>query len=933
MLELLPAIYTLTFTWHLWTATIASTNISVDLSANPLVYNRLRFEHDFLQLLQNFQLPWPTDEKKYTLRLRNETYRNNETREEVVTYYKNNQLDASTLIHDDLVFEALDRTYRTRLFQSTLYTYDNYEDRLRSSDPSVVSDSKCRRDISFLISNLKNITRLKSGEELRGVAMLPELSAFYDAFAAEEPGLLQGNYHWVGHWRSCKDRQVFLLDRSNTSLSTYFRGRYCIASLRSSRWESKIEQRRGYLEKKMYFKYPQQKYDYTRFFRLQVGICLPDSCDSRLINQHSVLQDLHQLATSKLSGPYKSYSLIDLYCLPDESSELRSIHWSGWLWIAFMGTWCLAISAASLYDNYRPEIVKSKRRDVTQKLVYSFSIIKNYNRLVELDSLRADWNKRQTELWDRMYKRKSETSKETSSNSRSRRQAQLNSLIQDTTSAETGTAQRKLRLDELQFLNAFKALAMPMILFAHTGMIFNHLSRFPLEFSAVNKLSFHALGSSVFYVDWFFVVTGFLAAYINFVQKKVENSSLKYWLYTVLHRYWRLAPTYIILFWFTKSLFHNLSSGPSWDYGTNNMTIRSICHRESWLYPFTLTPNLHPLHEECIMPAWYIGCDMQFYLITPFLLVLLHKSPIKGWIVSLAIIISSITLRVYTYMTNPKTDSLELMRPRQDLYMRTSWDMHEAYLYPQYRVSSYLIGLLSGHYTYMVLSGQWKSVLYWADDRPPLGRSNGLRSLWWRRKLRTMTSLLGLQLVLSMTAATWLIMEFYPSALDKQVKYFTAIVYGFDHSFASLGVALVAVTLMLGQFPCLKHWLAHPYFTFITRFNYCAFLIQVEVIYWVLQTCDRVPELSTIEGFKVFALSTLITYSISALLTLILELPAANLERKFLWEVCFPNETKRPKNGAPNQIRPIDSATDAKGCIQLEICNQQPIDRPQNGKG
>lgn len=876
---------------------------------HSLIYTRLRFDDQSATVLQNFQQYYAIDEKKFKIKLQNETYRNNVTKDRTVTYYENRQVDASALTHDDLVFWALDGLYKSRLNPAMIYTYDNPEDRRRSSDPSVVSDSKCSKDLSYLMTNLYNFVRLRLGTDPKGVAMSPELTSFFDATSTEEPGLLYGNNYWVNNWRQCTRREIFHLDRANESQSVFFRGRYCVASLRSPNWEDKIEQRRKDLEKSGYFKYPEQGYDYSRFFRLQVSVCVPDSCDSRLLDVNpSKSRDIHQLVTYKLPEPYKSYRLIDFYCLPDEASELRKLSFSGWLFIIVMSSWLGAIGLATYCDLSWTDEFKAKRGYVVINLVNALSFVRNCKKLFNLEHAWKDWNERGELLRGNQRAIESpETSKTTSATSSGRcgqQPQQLRSLIKaggDTAQnvVDVKASSRKLAQSDLMFLNVFKVVFMPIQIFAHAAMMYRHMDKNGYDMNEAPEWTMHVCGSAIFGVDWFFFSTGMVTCYVCFLQKRVKTISAIEWLYTIFHRYWRLAPIYIILFWYAKSLLHLTSSGPMWDYGTNNMTLRAICQRESWIYPLALVSNWHPLHEECIMPSWYLGNDMQYYMITPLLLIMLYKSPLAGWLVTLSMLVGCWILRMHYFLTNPRVDPLELMRPRSDLYMRTSWDTHENYLYPHYRIASFLIGILAGHYAYMVMKGKWRSPLYWANE----GKSMiSAKSLWWKKKIRAMLNIYGWWIVLSMQLSSWQVRGLYPESLDKHVKLATAIVYSFHHTYVAIGLTLVSLTLLMGQFPWLKHWMSHPYWTLLSRINLSVFMVQVEVVYLLLQTSDSVPELTHNFVWKFYLNVIVIIYILSILMTILIDQPLTAIEAKLIRVMLLsPKRKPRDKTAAPTE--------------------------------
>lgn len=863
---------------HLFAALLADAAEPVAANTRPLVYTRLRHDDNYLQVLRNLQLERPYEEKLLSVKYVDPA---NESQTNELKFYQNSQVDANQLTYDDLIFEALDRTYKSRLIPSYIQTFSNPEDRARSSDPALVSERRCQLELKYLARRLADHQSAQPSS-----AVGPELAAFYDSYAAEEPGLLLGNYHWTGNWRQCAKRQIAELAESSV---VNFRGRYCIAAISSAKWKAKIARQVERLSEQNYFKYPDQRYDYANFFRIQLGLCLPESCDSRALYQQPEL--IKQLATHRLRHPsLTSYQLVDLFCLPDAASELRQIEPAGWALIAFLVLWCacsLALSALDWAATRRASARAEQRgaRSGLARLVGCMSLLRNWQRLVETESVR------------RALAQQAALEGQPASEAESRLTGGQARALKVRALSE----RNKPTADELVFLNAFKVISTPLIIYGHAGMLGEQLDRFPLDYESYeNPLLFHFHASTVFFVDWYFAISGFLTCYVMFASGRAQRNTGLHWLYSLFHRYWRLAPLYLLLFAFCQHLFQQLSFGPVWDYGTSNMTLRAICRRESALWPLLMVPNLHPLHEECIMPAWYIGNDLQFYLLSPLLLVLLAKSAKLGWLLCVGALSASVLARAQRYLSDPRAQPLELMRPRFDLYMRNNWDLHPTYLFPHYRLPSYLIGLLAGHYAYMVRQGRWRSPLY-----EPLGPSPLARM---QRHLRTLTWLAGAWLTGSMMFATGLISRFFPRSLEPHVRPFTALVYALDHASAALGVSLIFVALLLGHWPSLRRFLSHPLWTLVSRLNYFVYLVQVEVIYLLYQSSERVGDFSAREAAKHWLLITAISYSVSLVVTLLFEMPFAQLEREFVgsWvarKLANRNPAKNPPEHQPDDGR------------------------------
>lgn len=801
---------------------------------NPLVYTRLRIDRNYLQIYSEFTQGRVLDEIPIKFNLSK-----GPTRELVNKYYESKSTSADDINYDDLVLNALDKVYRNRYMMNYVYNYDDPEDRRKASDPKLVSPARCKDELNYLKRKLDELSANSSSP------ISPELAAMFDAYGREEPGALYGNYHWTGVWNQCSSRLIFELNRSNVSKSISFQGRYCIASIRSNRWQAKIDERAKSLVK-TFFMSPNSIYDYKRFFRIQVGICLPESCDSTSIDEAEQADIIRQLTVRKLNEPFKSYKLLDLYCLPDETSELRQLDSSGKSFIIAAVIWCSLIAATTYYDIMRPKIAENdpKKDGFLEKLVSAMSLKRNYTRLTTV---------RPTKYW------KTESSVSNGDLAK--------------VEAARGSPDSMASLDDLSFLNFFKVICMPTILAGHIGMLSAQKIRLPLNLERAEKtLVFHYALNAIFLIDWFLVMAGLVTVYVIFVtKKKVERIPISHWLYSIFHRYWRLAPMYIIVFWFCRSIFQLTGEGPVWDYGTTNMTIRGICKQESWLWPITLSSNLHGFHEECILPSWFLSITMQYYLITPVIIVGLARWPRTTWAATILAILSSTAMRIHRYLVDPHMQWHALARPRADAYTRVNYDMFPTYLYPHYRISTYLIGLLAGHYSYMVLSGQWRSSLYFSGQQDAGGRAITRRIIW-------ISSAISL---IAMMFSTYPI-KFAPVTLEPYSRVLVSVGYGMIHTVNGLFFALLLVTFMLGQFKSLRSHLSHPFFTLFSRINLSLLLIHSEIVNLFHETADRTPDWRVNGMVRDWLLLLFVCYPLATVGTLLLEFPIAYLERNFI---------------------------------------------------
>ena len=906
-------------------------------------YTRTREDPNHLRVSEEYKNQF-VNEHKYESRINGTKYE----------YYKKSSIAMS---HDEIVFEIIDKIFRHRLSPFYIHHYDNDDDKKRSSDLNKVSPEVCARDLLYLVDKLPKRSHLlrdhqnvKSNQDEEYTT--PELTAFFDSYARQEAGLLMGNTFWVGAYDQCVNRHIFDLTdaqdqfgfKQRTTISTVgipggtskdqdqnvvsFRGRYCVSSLKSPIWDNKIKNKRDIARN--YFKSERQFQDYSKLFRIQVGICLPDSCDSNSMERHS--DEIKLLTTAMLEPRYADYDLVDLYCLPDESSPMRQWSSSAINFGIFVAVWLVAIALATIADLFEfvdtmaedkscsrtVEASTSKRPTLTHLLVCWFSLRANYMKLMRIND---EDNEKRRQQREHSHLEKSSKLIEHDESALKKdeevRKDKLGSNRDDKFERDTNTSERnktepekeqQLQLN-LKFLNAFKVMIMFWIINGHIMLLMIQTAKNILNSDALLNGLMHFLIGATFGVDLFFTMTGFLTSYLLFNSGHAYKMKIPTWLYLSFHRYWRLAPMYLITFWFSRSVIQYMGSGPLWDYGTSSLTFRGLCNHESWWYPLTLTSNLHGLFEECMITSWYISCDMQFWLVSPIYIYLLAKSPVNGWLVSLATIFASSKVRYDSILTDKSARYDELVQPRADIFMRVSHDLPALYTHPHFRISPYIVGLLTGHYVYMVKTGQWKSILLYQvrqqqqnacsssneanlvsgseqsseiEESKPSKRGCPENEKAKCQRIRNTLAYAGLFLFFVMSFVSYLLSHYFPAALLEHAKTIAALAYSIDHLVMSIGASFIIIVMCFGQWSKFVKFLSHPHWTRLSKINYALLLLQCEAIYFQIFRYEQMPVAGTRELINILFNLLVTLYPLAFLVTLVFEFPLANIEKLLL---------------------------------------------------
>lgn len=892
--------------------------------AKEYYYTRTRENPNHLRVSEEFKNNY-VNEVKYESRINGTKYE----------YYKS----SLSMSHDELVFETIDKIFRHRLSPFYVHHYDNEEDKKRSSDPNLVSAEACTRDLMYLVDKLpKRFNYREPYTNNDEDHLSPELTAFFDSYARQEAGLLMGNTYWVGAYDQCVNRHIFELTSSHpdrlqrhhrTGLESElkeshnladdqkvvnFKGRYCVSSLKSPTWDSIIKAKK--VSARKYFKSQRQFNDYSKLFRLQVGICLPSSCDSTSYERHA--EEIKLLTTSMLEQRYADYELIDLYCLPDETSPLRSWSGSAINFMVFVSLWLVLVFTATVVDllEFATDLDATNaakggcRRSKLRQFVAWFSLRSNYRKLMHVKEgdAKQDHSNEKCSSKDKVG---GETVDQQQNTNNQDNFACSKNNEKQTLPEPNSEGHQDIEID-LRFLNAFKVMIMFWIVNGHIMLLMIQTAKNILNSDALLNGLMHFLIGATFGVDLFFTMTGFLTSYLIFNSGHAYKMKPTTWIYLSFHRYWRLAPMYLLTFWFSRSVMQMLGSGPLWDYGTSNLTFRGLCNHESWWYPMTLTSNLHGLFEECMITSWYISCDMQFWLVSPLFIYLLAKHPLHGWMASICTILMSSKVRFDAILTDQSARYDELVQPRADIFMRVSHDLPALYTHPHYRIAAYIVGLLAGHYVYMIKSGKWKSSIAnecrarqqvvaatmpstTIDDdipsakeafvngkTPDNAKSNVDYLITIGNIKRNTIAYTGLFLFLAMSFVSYLLSHYYPTSLLRYAKSVAAIAYSLDHLVMSVGASFVIIAMCFGQWSNIVKFLSHPNWTRLSKINYALLLLQCEAIYYQIFRYDQVPVAGTRELINILFNLLVTLYPLAYVVTLVFEFPLANIEKLLL---------------------------------------------------
>lgn len=493
---------------------------------------------------------------------------------------------------------------------------------------------------------------------------------------------------------------------------------------------------------------------------IKIGMCLPETCTTTMLNEDpNRFEMVNRMLMSNIrhGGPFDKLELRHIHCIPHETSRIRQITSSGQAFIGLMGIMILLCLIATLSE-------------------YLIQDRTNYKLLIFIDSFSINRNMR------KFFHIREDDS---------------NNLEVDKFS----------KSDFFNVMAGLKSLGLIWVIAAHTLMIAPTLTQnlpFIDELSDTFISDLHLAAHLM--VDTFFVLSGVIAAYLIF-QEGIEKIKTKQWIQLTIHRYWRLSSIYFLSFWFAKSLGPMIGSGPMWDYGITRSSYRVICARESWLEAIFYLSDFKAPKEHCIPFAWFIANSIKFWLLTPFLLVLISKSIRMGYSFIIMVIVAN-SLLVYRLAGGIDIDLGSLVEMKPEAAENLLNNMDRVYTRPYARIGTYLVGLLAGHLMYMS-----------DTQRIKINLSNKKKYICWILFIGTFLSL------------TFMMKIFGYLNLSKD-----GMRAGFNYGSAlmrplwALCVCWLLYALSHGQARLLKRFLAAKSWRLLTKLSFAAHLLQGEIL-------------------------------------------------------------------------------------------------------
>ncbi|XP_053600049.1 nose resistant to fluoxetine protein 6 [Plodia interpunctella] len=354
------------------------------------------------------------------------------------------------------------------------------------------------------------------------------------------------------------------------------------------------------------------------------------------------------------------------------------------------------------------------------------------------------------------------------------------------------TPTRVKGVDAIRGVNAFA------LLIAHKSMAMAHNPYVnKVHFSAVFGMPWAVVGrSAILYTDSFLYLSGFLNAH-NLLQDLDKKGTIDV-KGRLLARWFRLFPLFLSLMLFCTYILPDVNNGPQWNLVVEEHS--RVCEKTMWK-SFLFIHNYFGFEEMCLTHTHQIGMDMQLYVATLPLMLVLAKSRTLGLSLIFLVAAASTVLRylaIYWYDIS--------MFVYYGISVQKLLDAARfSYILPTHRATIYLIGVAMAYFM--------------RNNKLNLALSkNQVRLLWLT--------------CLSLAAVT--IVSPYRMGLEG---------YQYEHTPAALFSALSPI--LWGVFMCLTHWgicndyagigtifIESPVFKFFNKIAYGVYLTQFPIFFY-----------------------------------------------------------------------------------------------------
>ena len=365
----------------------------------------------------------------------------------------------------------------------------------------------------------------------------------------------------------------------------------------------------------------------------------------------------------------------------------------------------------------------------------------------------------------------------------------------------------------LKVFDGVRTLSIGWVVFGHTFQFSAILIK---NFGDINHFfkswEFAIIQSGLYAVDVFFMLSGFLfrlgfQKYLK--QNYFKNSQSRVILFfkAFFHRYIRLLPLYLVLLFFVTYSLPFFGDGPLFAQFITKMN--EYCERHWYHNLFYINNFINS--SSCAVHTWYLANDMQFFILSLLIYIILNDKNIRNillLILFIASILSSFLISlIYEFSYND-------MNVQGDFFKKF-------YIVPWTRIAPYLIGIFFAELFLSIPKNNEES----NQVKSQMTKINTILKNDWK-----------LSMLLFMIAIVLINYAIFINVLannseTKLSNYIAAFMNTFNKSLFVIGLGTILHLTFLGHFDIIKRFLGLPVFTKLARVSFGIYMFHIYLIF------------------------------------------------------------------------------------------------------
>ncbi|XP_033763776.1 O-acyltransferase like protein-like [Pecten maximus] len=395
-------------------------------------------------------------------------------------------------------------------------------------------------------------------------------------------------------------------------------------------------------------------------------------------------------------------------------------------------------------------------------------------------------------------------------------------------------------------INGIRFFSMSWVILGHTYIFLllqqAMVNAYPFAKRMLERRTFMVITNGLLSVDTFFTLSGLLLAYVFMKEMKREKGRIN-WFMFYFHRFWRLTPPYMLVMMLDIVLFRYLGDGPMW---TPDGLETDYC-KESWWTNLLYVNNFVKTDKTCFGWAWYLANDMQFYWISPVILVPLYFSKKIGSVIAFLFLLGTTIASgiVSKHYELPSTQYSIVPNPHSGAYF------NKYYIKPYCRMGPYIVGIMAGYILYRT-KGKYKI-------KPPVNVF-----IW----------------IVITVVACLVTYGPYEETMGNWMSVDVAALYNATHkSLWGVCVSWVIFACVTGNGGFINTFLSWSPFIPLGRLSYCAYLVHPIIMFVYMRSLRQAVYATDFVMIYLFLGHLVTAYLVAFVVSLAFESPMMGLEK------------------------------------------------------